>query len=130
MLPILSAGLSEIIIILGLASLINWQLDLPAMAGIIAAVGTGVDHQIVITDETIKEAEKKRKVVSMTERIRRAFFIIFTAAATTIAAMIPLVGIGAGMLKGFAFTTIMGVLVGVLIVRPAYARIIKDVLVE
>jgi len=127
--PIVLTGLSEIIIILGLAALINWQLDLPAVAGIIAAVGTGVDHLIVITDETLKRSRKdKKKIISISERVRRAFFIIFTAAATTIAAMVPLVSIGAGMLKGFAFTTIMGVMVGVLIARPAYAKIISHVL--
>lgn len=125
--PVMLTGVSEIVLILGFASLINWELDLPAVAGIIAAVGTGVDHQIVITDETLKRTKKKR-MVSMAERIRRAFFIIFTAAATTIAAMFPLVSIGAGMLKGFAFTTIMGVLIGVTISRPAYAKIIETIL--
>ncbi|MFC2154519.1 hypothetical protein ACFLRC_03440 [Candidatus Altiarchaeota archaeon] len=123
---IMVAALSEIIIILGLAALINWNLDLPAIAGIIAAVGTGVDHQIVITDETLRERKRTAKLISVSERIRRAFFIIFTAAATTIAAMFPLLSIGAGMLKGFAFTTIMGVLVGISITRPAYARIIEE----
>lgn len=125
--PLMVTGLSEILIILGLAALINWNLDLPAIAGIIAAVGTGVDHQIVITDETLKRGKKQERVVSIAERIRRAFFIIFTAAATTIAAMFPLLSIGAGMLKGFAFTTIMGVLVGISITRPAYARIIEEI---
>jgi len=126
--PIMFTGLSEVLMILGLASLINWQLDLPAVAGIIAAVGMGVDHQIVITDETLKYAGKKKKVISVSERIRRAFFIIFTAASTTIAAMVPMITIGAGMLKGFAFTTIMGVAIGVLIARPAYAKIIEELL--
>ncbi|MFH1834949.1 MAG: hypothetical protein ABH851_02040 [Methanobacteriota archaeon] len=126
--PLMAAGLSEVLIILGLASLINWQIDLPAVAGIIASVGTGVDQLILITDETIKPGSKKKKIISLSESLKRAFFIIFTAAATTIAAMIPLLGIGAGMLKGFAFTTIMGVLVGVLIARPAYAKIIENML--
>ncbi|MBD3387731.1 MAG: hypothetical protein GF416_01670 [Candidatus Altiarchaeales archaeon] len=126
-LPVMLTGVSEVIIILGLASLIRWELDLPAVAGIIAAVGTGVDHQIVITDETLKRSGKK-KAVSVAERIRRAMFIIFTAAFTTIAAMFPLMSIGAGMLKGFAFTTIMGVMVGVFIARPAYAKIIQEIL--
>lgn len=126
--PVLVTGLSEIIIILGLASLINWEIDLPAIAGIIAAVGTGVDDQIVITDETIRRGGKKKKIISLTERIRIAFFIIFTAAATTIAVMLPLMTFVAGMLKGFAFITIMGVLIGVFITRPAYAKIIEEML--
>jgi preprotein translocase subunit SecD len=38
--PIIATGISEVIIILGIASLIRWNIDLPAIAGIIAAVGT------------------------------------------------------------------------------------------
>lgn len=127
-LPIIITGLSEIIIILGFASLINWELDLPAVAGIIAAVGTGVDDQIVITDETMRRGRKEKKVISITEQIKRAFFVIFTAAATTTAVMIPILSIQA--LKGFAFTTIVGVLIGVFITRQAYAKIIEEILKE
>ena len=127
--PVMVTCISEVILILGLASAVSWELDLLAVAGIIAAVGTGVDNQIVITDETLKRRKgEKERVVSFTEQIGRAFFIIFTSAATIIAAMIPLFAIGAGMLKGFAFTTIMGVLFGVFITRPAFAATIEFLL--
>ncbi len=131
--PIVLTASSEIILILGFAALIpaggklGWEIDLSAIAGIIAAVGTGVDHQIIITDETMKR-EKEKKIRSMIERIRRAFFIIFTAAATTIGAMIPIFMVQE--LRGFAFTTIVGVLIGVLITRPAYGKIVEELLEE
>ena len=120
-LPILITCLSEIVIILGFASLISWKLDLPSIAGIIAAVGTGVDNQIVITDEALKKGAGKIRA-----SIKRAFFIIFASASTSIAAMLPLFVLGVGMLKGFAITTIAGVLIGIFITRPAYARIIEN----
>jgi preprotein translocase subunit SecD len=126
-LPVVYTSASEVIMILGLAAFINWELDLPALAGIIASVGTGVDHLVVITDGTLKKTQQKR-LLSIKERISRAFFIIFVSAATMIAAMLPLLSIGAGMLKGFAFTTIMGVLIGIIISRPAYAKIIEAIL--
>lgn len=119
-LPIIGMCLSEVIIILGFASLIRWDLDLPAIAGIIAAVGTGVDDQIVITDEVLLQ-----RTYSMRSRLKRAFFIIFSAWFTTVAAMVPLFMIGMAMLKGFALTTIIGVTIGVFITRPAYARIVE-----
>jgi preprotein translocase subunit SecD len=119
-LPIIGTGVSEVIIILGFASLIRWDLDLPAIAGIIAAVGTGVDDQIVITDEVLLQ-----RTYSMRSRIKRAFFIIFSAWFTTVAAMVPLFMIGMATLKGFALTTIVGVTIGVFITRPAYARIVE-----
>lgn len=127
-LPVIITGFSEIVILLGVASIINWEIDLPAIAGIIAAVGTGVDNQIVITDETLASRGQAKRASSITERIRRAFFIIFTSAATIIAVMLPLMTFVAGMLKGFALTTMLGVIIGIFITRPAYAKIIEEYL--
>lgn len=120
-LPILLAVLSEVILIFGLAAFIKWSIDLAAIAGIIAAVGTGVDDQIVITDESIKRGRILRKE----KGFKMAFFIIFVAAATTIGALLPLNFVGAGAIKGFALTAIIGILIGVLITRPAYAKILE-----
>jgi preprotein translocase subunit SecD len=122
-LPIIATGISEVIIILGIASLIRWNIDLPAIAGIIAAVGTGVDDQIVITDEVFMEKEK-----SLRHRMKSAFFIIMAAWMTTVAAMFPLFSIGLQILRGFALTTIIGVTIGVAITRPAYASLIKHII--
>jgi preprotein translocase subunit SecD len=41
--------------------------------------------------------------------------------------MIPLFSAGAGMLKGFAFTTILGVSIGVFITRQAFSTIVKTI---
>lgn len=121
-LPILLTSVSEIVIILGVASMINWTIDLAAIAGIIAAVGMGVDHQIIITDEVSLGGER---AFSIKEKIKRAFFIIFGTASTTVAAMLPLGIIGIGVMRGFAITTIIGVLVGIFITRPTYSKIIQ-----
>ena len=129
MLPMILTSLSEVIMILGFASAVKWQLDLPAIAGIIAVIGTGIDHLVIITDEVLYEGKLPPTKVYLT-RISRAFGIIFGAAATTIIAMIWLVWMGFGAMRLFAMTTIVGVLIGVLIARPAYARIIKYVLKE
>ncbi|MCL7414684.1 MAG: preprotein translocase subunit SecD [ANME-2 cluster archaeon] len=129
MLPMIITSLSEVVMILGFASAVKWQLDLPAITGIIAVIGTGIDHLVVITDEVLYEGKLPPTKVYNT-RITRAFGIIFAAASTTIIAMIWLVWMGFGALKGFALTTIIGVLIGVLIARPAYARIIKEMLKE
>lgn len=128
--PIVLTDISEVLIVLGLAAILSWNIDLQSAAGIIAAVGTGVNDQIIITDETSKRKRERREIVSVVEQIKRAFFIIFAAAATIVAAMLPILTIGAGMLKGFAFTTILGVLVGIFITRPGYAVYIKELLQE
>ncbi|MBS3081945.1 hypothetical protein J4416_03375 [Candidatus Pacearchaeota archaeon] len=112
---------SEVLITLGIASLLRWNLDIAGIAGIIAGIGTGVNDQIVIIDES-----ESKDNYSMKEKIKRALFVVFGAFFTIIAAMLPLFWAGAGLLRGFAFTTIIGVTAGVLITRPAFADIIRQ----
>jgi preprotein translocase subunit SecD len=121
LIPMMVTSISEVVILLGFAALIQWNLDMAAIAGIIAAVGTGVDDQIVIIDEIMKG--KKDMHTNWKARMKRAFFIIFAAYATVVASMIPLWNAGAGLLRGFAVTTIVGVTIGVFITRPAFAAI-------
>ncbi|MFA4646920.1 preprotein translocase subunit SecD [Pyrococcus kukulkanii] len=132
--PVMFTSFSEVLIILGIASMIRWNLDLPSIAGIIAAIGTGVDQQIVITDELLGEVGGgKRRLIKRSgvlKRMGRAFFIILASATTTIVAMSFLFKFFVGGLRGFAFTTILGVLVGILITRPAYGEIAKVLIGE
>ncbi|MFH1587791.1 MAG: hypothetical protein ABIA76_00440 [Candidatus Diapherotrites archaeon] len=127
-LPIIFTGISEVIITLGIASFFQWNLDLAAVAGILAAVGTGVDDQIVITDEMIRKEDDD--LSSGIQKLKKAFFIVIAAAATTIATMSPIIffDLGLGKIKGFAVTTIVGVLIGVIITRPAYGEIVKRII--
>ncbi len=169
-LPIVLTGASEIYILLGFWFSTVGTLSLSAIAGIIAAVGTGVDDQIIITDESGRE-----KVASWSDRMKKAFFVIFTSAASTIGAMAPIIqpglvnlmigATGVGLIgytlytRGtnshylaigtlalvistvvngfqpsgsalqsihqFAFTTIWGILIGIAITRPAFAKTIE-----
>jgi len=126
---LVAVSLSEVLIILGAAARIGWNLDLPSIAGVIAAIGTGIDSQLIILDEARDKHE------SMAQRIKKALFIIVTAFATTFVALLPLTGIlgfmgigaaSAGLLKGFAVTTLIGITTGVLISRPAFAEIARQ----
>ena len=121
--PILITMLSEVVILLGVAAFIGWNIDLAAIAGILVAIGTGVDDQIVITDETLKG--ETSGIYSWKEKVKRAFLIIMLAYLTVVVAMIPLIFAGAGLLKGFAITTIIGVTIGVFVTRPAYSAFVE-----
>lgn len=123
-LPIIGCSMAEIILTMGMYALFGWSLDLSAIAGLIIAVGIGVNDQIVIMDEALKK-ELEYAAYNWKERIKRAFFIIFSAYFTIVVAMLPLLFAGAGLLKGFALTTIIGASIGVLITRPAYAYVIQ-----
>jgi preprotein translocase subunit SecD len=126
--PMVIISMSEVLIVLGVAVMIGWTIDLSAIAGIIASVGTGIDSQIIILDRTLRKEESG--IETMREKLRKAFFVIFGSAGTVIAAMIPLIILGFGLLRGFAIVTIIGVLVGVLIARPAYGVIVEHMIKE
>ncbi len=113
---------SELLIILGVASIINWNLDLPSIAGILATIGTGVDQQIIMLDEA-----RENKNLGIKERMKRAMFIILSAYSTALVSLLPLFWAGAGLFKGFALTTLIGISAGVFITRPAFAEIIKRI---
>lgn len=117
---LLLTSFSELLIILGVAAVIGWNLDLPSIAGILATIGTGVDQQIVILDESVKE-----KSLNIKERMKRALFIIMGSYSTALVSLLPLYWAGAGLFKGFAFTTILGITAGVLLTRPAFADFIR-----
>lgn len=167
-LPIVITGSSEVLILLGLWFTSFATLTLSAIAGIIAAVGTGVDDQIIITDESDRTSVK-----DWAARMKTAFFVIFTSAASTIGAMVPLLSprlsstfvmaAGLGLIgytrykrgagkhymavgafaltvgaiattfplsalqqvQEFATTTILGIMVGITITRPAYAKMLE-----
>lgn len=120
-LALIVTSFSEIAIILGIASLIGWSLDIASIAGILATIGTGVDQQIVIVDEARRDRSS-----SLRERMKRALFIVVATFATSLASLLPLYWAGAGLFRGFAFTSIIGITAGVLITRPAFADMIKQ----
>ena len=121
-LALLITSISEVIIILGIASFIDWNLDLPSIAGILATIGTGIDQQIIVLDEA-----RQSLSLSLKQRLKRAFSIILGAYFTALVAMLPLMWAGAGLLKGFAITTIIGITAGVLITRPAFTDMVKRI---
>jgi preprotein translocase subunit SecD len=121
-LAILLTSFSEIFIILGFAAFLKWNLDLSSIAAILTTIGTGVDQQIIVVDET-----RTKNEISMPQRIKRALFIMFGVYFTAVASLLPLYWVGAGLLRGFAFTTILGATIGMAITRPAFAEIISRI---
>ncbi len=107
-----------------MAVFLSWVIDLSVIAGVIAFLGTGMSQMIIISDEV-----GRHRLVPITpwEKIKRAFSIVFASAMVTMSAMFALLFVGVGLVKGFAITTIVGVLVGVLVTRPAYSQIVEAV---
>jgi len=127
--PMIFTAIAEVFILLGFAAVSGLALDLSHIAGLIAVIGTGVDDLIIIADEILQQGEVATGRVFQ-NRFRKAFWVIGAAAVTTIIAMSPLTFLSVGDLFGFAIVTIAGVLIGVLITRPAYGDILRSLVLS
>ena len=119
--PILFTTLAELFIVVSVIGLLG-TIDIAAVAGMIAVVGTGVDTQIIMTDEVVTG----RRESTAQARFKDAFQIIWINVGLLILAMLPLLfSTSLVDIIGFAEATILGALLGVLITRPAYGAIIS-----
>lgn len=126
-LPMIVTALSEVVILLGFSAVVGLALNLSHIAGLIAVIGTGVDDLIIIADGVLAQGDVHSDRV-FDNRFRKAFWVIGVAAMTTIIAMSPLAMLSLGDLRGFAIITILGVVVGVAITRPAYGDILRNLM--
>jgi len=83
-----------------------------------------------MADEILQRQEKVETGRVFQSRFRKAFWVIGMAAATTIIAMSPLAVLSLGELRGFAIITIIGVLIGVAVTRPAYGDVLRKLMLD
>ena len=120
--PIILTTLGELFIIASILGLVG-GIDLAAVAGMIAVVGTGVDAQIIISDELlVQHAESSTPKT----KLSRAFYVVWADAALLSIAMMPLL-FSTGLLTviGFSESTLIGAIFGAVITRPAYGSILS-----
>ncbi len=124
-LPVIIVSFAEIIILVAIIGGFG-TIDFAAMAGIIAAMGVSLDAQIIITDEVFKKGEGRISKEELSERVKNAFYIITRNVIIAVVAMLPLFFSGVVEIVGFATSTILGAVLGLLISRPAYAAIVEQ----
>ena len=73
-----------------------------------------------------RKARRAFQKEELNERVKNAFYIITRNVAIAVIAMLPLFFSGVVEIVGFATSTILGAVLGLLISRPAYAAIIES----
>ncbi len=105
----------DVIITLGALSLANKAIDLPIIAAILTVVGYSVNDTIVVSDR-IREnrrrmgREKLAKVINIS--INQTLSRTIITSMTTLLVVIALFIFGGGVIHDFAFTLMVGVVVG------------------
>jgi len=100
----------NLILMLGILSLLQATLTLPGMAGILLTLGMAVDANILINERIREEVKNGRGPVAALEAgFRRAFNTILDSNATALLAHVMLFVFGTGPVRGFAVTITVGI---------------------
>ena len=93
-------------------ALVGVTLTLPGIAGFILSIGMAVDANVLIFERTREELRAGKTLYRSVESgFFRAFSSILDSNVTTAIACIALLWLGSGLVKGFAVTLLIGVLV-------------------
>ena len=93
-------------------SLVNVTLTLPGIAGFILSIGMAVDANVLIFERTREELRSGKTLYRSVESgFYRAFSSILDSNVTTLIACFALFWLGSGLVKGFALTLGIGVVV-------------------
>ncbi len=102
---------TNLVLIMGMLSLLQATLTLPGIAGIVLTVGMAVDANVLIFERIREELKHGRTVFNAVETgFKRAMTTILDANITTAVAAFLLFFLGSGPVKGFGATLAIGIL--------------------
>ena len=105
-----SALIINLILLLGILTLLEATLTLPGIAGIILTVGMAVDANVLIFERIKEEMKTEESVIySFDTGYKKAQTAILDANITTLISAIILFFLGSGPVKGFAVTLGIGI---------------------
>ena len=100
----------NLILMLGIMSLLQATLTLPGMAGILLTLGMAVDANILINERIREEQRLGRPPLSALEHgFTRAYNTIFDSNVAAFLAHVMLFIFGSGPVRGFAVTITVGI---------------------
>ncbi|HUN38664.1 MAG TPA: protein translocase subunit SecD [Acetobacteraceae bacterium] len=117
----------NLVLMLGIMSLLQATLTLPGMAGILLTLGMAVDANILINERIREEQRNGRPPLAALEHgFKRAYSTIFDSNATAFLAHVMLFIFGSGPVKGFAVTITVGIATSLftawMLTRPLVSR--------
>lgn len=100
----------NIIMVLGVMSLIQATFTLPGLAGLVLTIGMAVDANVLIFERMREEKSKGSSLrLAIQQGFAKAFSTIVDANVTTLIVAIVLFQIGSDQVRGFAVTLFIGI---------------------
>lgn len=110
-----AALIHDVIIVIGVFSILGWDFDLTVLAALLAVIGYSLNDTIVVADRIRENFRLLRKIeplevinVSLTQTLSRTI----VTSLTTILVLISLYFFGGEMINGFAKALLVGVVIG------------------
>ncbi len=106
-----TALIANLLMLIGILTILEATLTLPGIAGIILTVGMAVDANVLIFERIREELKtEKSSVHAFDSGYSRAKITVLDANVTTLIAAIILFAFGSGPVKGFAITLGIGII--------------------
>jgi len=109
------AIIHDVIITIGIFSLLSYEVNLSIVAAVLTIVGYSMNDTVVIFDR-IRENLRKYSKISITEiseiSINETLSRTLITSVTTLLALFSIYFLGGAILKGFSFAMIIGVIIG------------------
>lgn len=104
----------NVLMLVGIMSIMNTTLTLPGLAGFVLTIGAAVDANVLIYERIREERHKGRRVVAAVENgYKEASRAIYDANITNFIAGVLLFMFGSGPVRGFAVVLIIGLFTSV-----------------
>ncbi len=108
------ALITNVVLIAGALSMLQFTLTLPGIAGIVLTIGMAVDANVLIFERIREEMAAGKTPLSAVEAgYQRALGTILDANITTLIAAVILFQLGSGPVRGFSITLAIGILTSV-----------------
>ena len=105
------ALITNLLMLVGILTMLEATLTLPGIAGIILTVGMAVDSNVLIFERIKEELKTEKSVIHAFDMgYKRAKITVLDANITTLIAATILFAFGSGPVKGFAVTLGIGIL--------------------
>ena len=109
------ASLHDVLIVLGLFSLLGFEFNLTTIAGFLTVVGYSVNDTVVVFDrvrENLRRSRREPLVETMNRSLNQTLSRTVLTSGTTLLAVGSLLFLGGDVLRGFAFIITVGIIVG------------------
>ena len=105
----------DVIIVLGLFSLVQWPFDLTVLAAVLALIGYSLNDSIVVADrirENFLSSRETDPVAIINGAVNQTFTRTINTSVTTLLVLMALFFFGGEVMRAFSEALLVGVLVG------------------